>query len=209
MRTLTLGLATALFGGVAVLAACFPSSSNPGYEPYPGTVRGSYDNGVAPPQIQACRSLVSEQYNVSTNYVSTQADGVDGTGNAVIRWTLQNGPNGSCTVSPQNRVVRFDSSDNNNNLPGNSGQVNPPSNYPPPPAGVLGQPTSETANHFQIDACTMEVVRQYNINSSSIRTDQGVTYTDGNAVVRWSTDRGDNGTCVVNQKAQVMRIDRQ
>lgn len=208
MRTLTLGLATALFGGVAALGACFPSS-NPGYEPYPGTVNGSYSNGVVGPQLQACRSLVSEQYNVSTNYVSTQADGVDGNGNAVIRWNLQNGPNGSCTVSPQNRVVRFDSNDNSYNAPANSGQAYPSNNYPPPPSGVLGQPTGDNANHFQIDACTMELVRQYNLNSNSIRTDQGVKYTDGNAVVRWSTDRGDSGTCVVNEKAQVVRIDRQ
>ena len=220
MTLAKLPLAGLALGAAVALGACFGPAQNPGYEPYPSTTYGT--GGISNGQVQACRDLVSNQYNVGTGNVATRGAGLDQNGDADVRWSLNNGPYGNCIVNRQDRVIQFqvaggDTSSNgsyngqyngngqyNSNGQYGNGQPNGNNGYRP-----MGQPTGKDASFFQVNACRREVAAQLGSSVDNVQAGSGTQYSDGGAVIDWSARSGERGMCAVDKNGQVMQIQRQ
>jgi hypothetical protein len=165
---------------------------------------GAYPSGSSAraSQLDACGDVVARQYDTSIRNVDTRSNGRDSNGNALIEWSLRNGPNGSCVVSSSDRVLRFETAGNAGyDRSGTySGQDD---RYP---SG--GTETGEAPSNMQQQVCRIEVGKRYDVQPDDVEVRGGSRYTDGGAVVNWSTRRGDEGTCEMSKSAELLRITR-
>jgi hypothetical protein len=197
MPNVQLRVAAALLGVSALLGGCslIKGQNAGGYGAYPSGSRARAS------QLDACGDVVARQYDTSIRNVDTRSTGRDADGNALIEWSLRDGPYGSCVVSDRDRVLRFETGggagDDRSSTYGRDDRY---------PSG--GTETGEAPSNMQQQVCRLEVGKRYDVSADDVEVRGGSRYTDGGAVVNWRTRRGDEGSCEMSKSAELLRLNR-
>jgi hypothetical protein len=198
MLNVQLRVAAALLGVSALLGGCsmIRGQNAGGYGASPSDTRARAS------QLDACSDVVARQYDTSIRNVDTRSNGRDADGNALIEWSLRDGPHATCVVNGSDRVLRFDTgSGSGSDRYGTSGTRD--NGYP-----SSGSETGEAPSNMQLQVCRIEVAKRYDVQADDVNASGGSRYTDGGAVVNWTTRRGDEGSCEMSKNAEVLRINR-
>jgi hypothetical protein len=196
MPNVQLRVAAALLGVSAFLGGCsmIGGQRAGGY--------GASDTRARASQLDACGDVVARQYDTSIRNVDTRSAGRDADGNALIDWSLPDGSYGNCVVSNSDRVLRFETGSSRSGRGSSGGDVGRD------PYPSHGSETGEAPSRWQNERCQVEVAKRYDLRGDEVDIRGGSRYTDGAAVVYWTTRRGDEGSCEVSKNTEVLRIDR-
>jgi hypothetical protein len=200
-RTIPLVTALAFAGPVAfALSACAALSSQNQDTGYGNTGSSA---------LRACHDEVLRRYgDLRSDDVSTRrASQTSNNYSTRVDWRTRSGGEGNCMVGSDGSIVGF--REDRSPYAGTYGSNNGASSNGDYSNNNGSYNNSSDLARAQIEACRNQVMQAYSgLQPNEVQLSVGASDQNQTSVINWNTNRGDTGSCVVNNKLAIVNFNK-